>query len=180
MEQLELHSKIALDLKGSIFWSIDGNREFRKKKLISNSPIASCVNSILFNLNGKPYLLNGKVFSISHSIKYSVMVVSDFYSSIGIDIEVNRPFRYWTRVAKRYFLETEQKYCEGDDGLKKFWMIWVKKEAILKCLGGSIFENALDVDTFNYCDFLNNGNMKILYSVLTNCGQEIHVSIAYC
>lgn len=180
MIQLESQSKEELKLAGSFFWSNKGDRNSRRKEIINNSIIASSMNSMLFNINGKPYLLDGKVFSISHSLEYSVLVESNIYSSIGIDIEVDRPFNYWERIAKRFFLESEKKYCEGSKGINRFWQIWVKKEAIIKCFGGSILENALDVDTFNYNRLLGNDKIYILYSVLTNYAQNIHVSIAYC
>lgn len=167
-------------LNGIILWSSEGDRTSRKEEVISKSPIALNVGSIEYNLNGKPFLNTGIVFNISHSLGFSALVVSNAYSNIGIDIEVNRPYKYWERIARRYFLKSEQEYCAENNRLERFWQIWVKKEAIVKCLGGSILENALEVDTVNYCSLAGNGKIKILYSVLTNCGRDIHVSIAYC
>ena len=167
-------------LNGIILWSSKGVRTSRKEELIGKSPIALNIGSIEYNLNGKPFLNTGFVFSISHSLGFSALVVSNVYSSIGIDIEVNRPFKSWERIARRYFLKSEQEYCAENNRLERFWQTWVKKEAIIKCLGGSILENALEVDTINYYGLINNGKMKILYSVLTNRGSDIHVSIACC
>lgn len=164
----------------AIFWSCKGDKKSRREEIVNKSPLASIVNLIEYNLNGKPYINKGPSFSISHSLGCSALIISNAYTSIGIDIEVNRPFESWERIAKYYFLEKEQKYCADSNGLERFWQIWVKKEAILKCIGDSILENALKVDTFNNCGLAGNGKMKILYSVLTSCGRDIHVSIAYC
>lgn len=180
MFQMDLHSNEILELNGNLFWSSKGDRKSRREEIISKSSIASTANSIEYNPNGKPYLCAGPVFSMAHSLKYSVLVVSNVYSSIGIDIEVNRPFKYWERIAKRYFLESEKKYCADGNGLERFWQIWVKKEAVVKCLGGSIIEDALKIDTLEFSNLISNSKSKILYNTLRKGGSSIHVSVAYC
>ena len=177
---LEAQSKEKIKLEANFYWSNNGNRKSRREEIIKNSKLGSNMDSISYNQNGKPYLPNGIVFSISHSYNYSLMVVSNTYSNIGIDIEVDRPFYYWEKIVKRFFLESENKYCKGSNGIRRFWEIWVKKEAIIKCLGGSIFENALDINTFDYYDIVKNNKMNIMYNIVKIFGKDIHVAIAYC
>ncbi len=167
-------------LDGEIFWSFKNDRRSRRDELLKISSISFIANLIEYNINGKPYIKAGQSFSISHSQGCSALVVSNTYSSIGIDIEVNRDFKYWKRVAKRYFTKIEREYCINTNCLERFWEIWVKKEAIVKCLGGSILENAFEVDAFNYCGLNGNRKMEVIYSKLTKCGKDIHISIAYC
>lgn len=180
MNKLELICKEKVILDANIFWTKNGNKKSRKVEMISRSSYSSDLDNILYGINGKPYLRDGGVLSISHSLSYSVMVESKTLSSIGIDIEVDRPCKYWKNIVKQFYLEPEQKICEGKNGINRFWQIWVKKEAIIKCNGGSIFDSIKQTNTFNYKKISRNDRIQILYYLLDIDNQNIHVSIAYC
>ena len=79
--------------------------------------------------HGKPTLPGGPQFSLSHSGQLAVLAVSD--APVGIDVEKPRPVR--DTVARRYFREDELAWMAGDE--KRFFHLWTRKEAVLKCCG---------------------------------------------
>ena len=97
------------------------------------------------NEHGKPYLKDLPCyFNISHSGDFVVCAVSE--NEIGIDIEKIRPIDL--KIAKKICTETELKYlfngipnendfnlATDDELLSRFFKLWTKKEAILKCIG---------------------------------------------
>ncbi len=84
---------------------------------------------VLKGKHGKPYIEHGPFFSISHSIRYSVLAVSE--NEIGIDIEMheNPP----ERIFERCFSEEEQVFAK--QSTENFQRLWSAKEAVLKFLG---------------------------------------------
>lgn len=96
--------------------------------------------SIVRSKYGKPQLLIdgkkcGMEFNISHTKGAGVVVFSDH--PIGVDIEAIKKGNLG--IAKRFFLPKEIAYIWGADDEQicndRFYEIWVKKEAFLKCRG---------------------------------------------
>lgn len=87
---------------------------------------------IVKNEKGKPYFkyISDLFFSISHTDELTVIALSD--SEVGIDAEKIRSADL--RVIRR-FLKEEADYITERDSDRRFFEIWTKKEAYLKCKG---------------------------------------------
>jgi Phosphopantetheinyl transferase len=82
--------------------------------------------------NGKPYLLNGIHFNITHSHDYVVVAFSD--KRVGVDIELITEID--TQEILNHFHVDEISHLEtSTDHLNEFYRIWTRKEAYLKALG---------------------------------------------
>ena len=104
---------------------------------------------------GKPYLPGGLPFSLSHGGNLVVLAVGEAGTELGVDVEkTDRPWR--EAVARRLFTKEEQGWLNGS-GERFFWL-WTRKEAVLKCRGSgfsrlSIFpvlHDACAVDGIGY------------------------------
>ncbi|PKM84196.1 MAG: hypothetical protein CVU86_08505 [Firmicutes bacterium HGW-Firmicutes-11] len=101
------------------------------------------------DVNGKPYFpqIPQIRFSISHSGGFWACVFHE--KEIGLDIEdptIRRRTIPLDRLAKRYFSQEEQQYCEGK-GLVAFLNVWTRKEAYLKCVGTGIAGGLSSIST---------------------------------
>lgn len=85
---------------------------------------------ILRGEHGKPRLEQGPHFSLSHGGQLAVLAVSD--APVGVDVERPRPVA--ESVARRYFLPEEQTWMAADPA-ERFFRLWTRKEAVLKCCG---------------------------------------------
>ena len=106
---------------------------------------------IAYEPGGRPYYADHHAdFSVSHSRN---MVVAAWLSGedqaagglrVGCDIQyVDRRKRHGA-ISRRFFFPAEQDYIEsaaGDaEGIRRFYRLWVLKEAALKMRGRSVFE----------------------------------------
>jgi 4'-phosphopantetheinyl transferase len=93
------------------------------------------------SLYGKPFLQACELaFNISHSENELVIAVSDM-QQIGIDIELLRPGRRISEIAKRCFNERELHFWKNlalSDRDKAFYQIWTNKEAFVKAVGRGV------------------------------------------
>ncbi len=93
--------------------------------------------------NGKPNLDRGKAdglsFSLSHSNARTVLALAAG-RRIGVDLERVRPTRDVRAIASRFFVPAEAKAIDSAHGeaAARFFRTWVRKEAYLKGLGGSV------------------------------------------
>lgn len=102
---------------------------------------------------GKPYFLDGKHISITHSHHFSAIVISD--ETVGIDIEMIRD--KILRIANKFVNDTELNRLQGFDHLdyiKKLTVKWGAKEAIFKIRNekGISFKDHIQVDSFEIED----------------------------
>ena len=108
---------------------------------------------ISYNENGKPFLVDDRPLSISHSGEFvAVMTGKDL--PIGIDIEEIHP--RIERLARKFVNETESTFIEGNHRQKKLHVIWGAKEVLFKIYskGGVDFKRELMVSPF---EILSNG-----------------------
>lgn len=107
---------------------------------------------------GKPYFkhIPDMFFSVSHTEGLTVIALGD--SEVGVDVERLR--KADLRVIKR-FLKEEADYITEQDSDRRFFEIWTKKEAYLKCKGTGISGgldsvNVLELPfkTMNYEDYI--------------------------
>ena len=120
---------------------------------------------------GKPYFLNGKHVSITHSHHFSAIIISD--KTVGIDIEMQR--QKITHIADKFVNAAELhrlKSFDAQDYIKKLTVKWGAKEAIFKIRNekGISFKNHIQVNPFEICDkkttaTLEMGNIKQQFSV---------------
>ena len=84
---------------------------------------------------GKPYLPGGIPFSLSHGGDLAVLAVGEEGTELGVDTEsLERPWR--EAVAKRLFTPEEQLWFQGSS--ERFFRLWTRKEAVLKCRGSGL------------------------------------------
>ena len=108
--------------------------------------------------NGKPYFKNFSDFNfnISHTDGAIAICFSDY--PVGVDIEKIRPFN--PKVTNRYFTETEKAYIQSDikNISHRFFEIWTKKEAYIKCHGLTLKElkntNTSHIHTFQKGEYI--------------------------
>ena len=105
--------------------------------------------SLCYNSNGKPFLNNGPMISISHANKYVVIAVS-YTSNIGIDIELEKK-----KILKgeKYFsnIDVSLDVDLPDEVIKKLTKIWCAKEAVFKVINFKAvsYKNDIIIKEFN-------------------------------
>lgn len=104
---------------------------------------------------GKPYLPGGVPFSLSHGGDLVVLAVGEVGTELGVDVEKHD--RLWREaVARRFFTEEEQRWLQGSS--ERFFHLWTRKEAVLKCCGSgfsrfavfSVLHDRCRVDGIDY------------------------------
>ena len=120
---------------------------------------------------GKPYFLDGKYVSITHSHHFSAIIISD--ETVGIDIEMQR--EKIIRIADKFVNETELnrlKSFDLQDYIKKLTVKWGAKEAIFKIRNekGISFKDHIQVNPFEIRDkkataILDFENVKQQFSI---------------
>jgi Phosphopantetheinyl transferase len=115
-------------------------------------------NEIVFDRNkyGKPCLRDYPDFNFNLSHTRKAIAVAVFDRPVGVDIEKIREADL--EIAKRFFKENENAYITGteNDQNKRFYEIWTKKEAYVKCLGKGL---SIPLNTFDVLG--NNISMNI-------------------
>ena len=102
---------------------------------------------------GKPYFLDGKHVSITHSHHFSAIIISD--ETVGIDIEMQRD--KITRIADKFVTIKELhrlRSLDAIDYIKKLTIKWGAKEAIFKIRNepGISFKDHIQVNPFEISD----------------------------
>ena len=82
--------------------------------------------------NGKPECVDGPPFSVSHSGGLVVCALAP-HGQIGVDVELPKRPRDVGSIAARYFSDEEARWVGTEP--RRFFMLWVLKEAYLKALG---------------------------------------------
>lgn len=89
---------------------------------------------IIYNKNGKPYLLNHQIyFNISHFHDLVVCVFSD--KEVGVDIASNLSFD--EQIIKNIYNDEEIEYIKNKDNIW-YTKLWTMKESFMKYLGEGI------------------------------------------
>lgn len=120
-------------------------------RLLANKILKIKNSNIIISKNqyGKPYIKEYPDFQFNISHTYNAIVVAVSDDSVGIDIEKIKSTTF--KVAYRYFTATEQNYINefADKKEKRFYEIWTKKEAYIKCIGKGL---AQPLKSFDVCD----------------------------
>jgi len=94
--------------------------------------------------NGKPVIdhLGGQFnFNLSDSADWVLIVVAK--SAVGIDVELIKPNFSYEDILHLNFSEREIYYIKQQDSLKRFFLLWTRKEAILKATGIGLTDHLL-------------------------------------
>lgn len=125
---------------------------------------------IKYSDSGKPYFEDSDIhFSLAHSGK-TVFIAISFHGIIGIDFEFISKKKDFKKLAKRFFHPEESSFldvCKEEDLADLFLKMWIKKEAIVKCLGDTMFSimskiNTLDNTIYN----VDNQNIELINTSL--------------
>lgn len=108
---------------------------------------------LYYDESGKPHLEDGKYISISHSHRFSTIIISD--QKAGIDIEQQR--EKILRIADKFVNNQELqrlKSFDNQDFIKKLTVKWGAKEAIFKIRNekGISFKDHIKVNPFEIRD----------------------------
>ena len=134
---------------------------------------------------GKPYFLDGKYVSITHSHHFSALIISD--ETVGIDIEMQR--EKIIRIADKFVNATELKRLksfDNQDYIKKLTVKWGAKEAIFKIRNekGISFKDHIQVNPFEIEDqkttaILEIENIKQQFSIYFEEFEEFTLVYAF-
>lgn len=97
---------------------------------------------------GKPFLPGAPPFSLSHGGELVVLALGETGTEVGVDVEdCARPWR--EAVARRLFTEEEQRWLCGSS--ERFFQLWTRKEAVLKCRGSGLSRLAVFPVLHDHC-----------------------------
>lgn len=117
--------------------------------------------AVVFHLkdNKKPGV-DGLCFNVSHSKDLITIAVSE--SSIGVDIEYIDPYFQYKEVTDLCFSTEEQAMVESSAlPILTFYLLWTRKEALVKATGEGIVEQLQEVPTQSTRVLRNGQDYKI-------------------
>jgi 4'-phosphopantetheinyl transferase len=114
---------------------------------------------ILFKIdsNNKPSIINNPLFfNVTHTRDAFAFGISEDFQ-IGIDLERVNPSIDFYPIMELFFSKNERDYIINSipDERNRFFMLWTRKEALLKAIGTGIINNIIDIEVFENVNFLN-------------------------
>lgn len=134
-----LNNSLVKDNYASVFSFVDEDRKEKANKIINERDRLLSLGAgyllkkylpkgeIKKTSSGKPYLVNGPLFNVSHSEEY-VVLVFHHTRDVGVDIELINKTRL---EAIRFTLCEEEKKITD---LETLFRIWSNKESLVKCI----------------------------------------------
>jgi phosphopantetheine--protein transferase-like protein len=120
--------------------------------------------SYLFGTHGKPGLKGDPLFfSISHTRNSFSFAISDNYY-IGLDVEeINRDINFET-IIRRFFSGNEGEYILNSKGNSRdrFFLLWTRKEALLKAIGTGIIPQLSNIEVHNPVNLIERNSIDDL------------------
>ncbi|MBR4196761.1 MAG: 4'-phosphopantetheinyl transferase superfamily protein [Synergistaceae bacterium] len=104
---------------------------------------------IHYSLEGKPFVDGEKYFSISHSGDYVVLAEAD--SPIGVDVERVADIGINDDLKNVALTEREKLWVK--DSLLRFYVVWTRKESLIKCEGHGFISEPCEIDALPENDF---------------------------
>lgn len=115
---------------------------------------------ITIDKNNKPWLTGDRLFfNISHTREAFSFAISD-KRNIGVDLEnIDRKVDFRS-IIKTFFSSGEIKFILDDPNLarERFFLLWTRKEALLKAVGTGIIEKLQDIEVFRDENILKRGS----------------------
>lgn len=105
----------------------------------------------------KPILESGNLhFNISHTRDSFAFAVSE-HSRVGIDLEKTDRKINFKSIAKRFFSRDENEFISeyANDSPERFFLLWTRKEALLKALGTGIINFPTRLEVYRDKNFIN-------------------------
>jgi 4'-phosphopantetheinyl transferase len=132
-------------------------------KYLNKNPLEITFNS---GINQKPAINGDPVFfNIAHSREtFAIAVSGDFY--VGIDLELINQDLDIKPITKSFFSTKEQQYIfKTDKGTKnRFFLLWTRKEALLKALGTGIIDDLRKIEVSGQDNFMSKKSFNYLPS----------------
>jgi len=123
--------------------------------------------SFLTGTNGKPGIQdNSLYFNISHTRDSFAFAISDQFG-IGIDVEeLNRHLNF-EPIIKRYFSGKESEFILESKrySRNRFFLLWTRKEALLKAIGTGIVSHLSDIEVSKPINYINRNSIKDFLNV---------------
>lgn len=104
---------------------------------------------IHYTAEGKPFTDSENHFSISHSGDYVVLAEAD--SPVGVDIERVADFGIDDDLRNAALSEREKSWVK--DSLLRFYVMWTRKESLIKCEGRGFVSEPNQVEAVDENDF---------------------------
>jgi 4'-phosphopantetheinyl transferase len=119
------------------------------------------------DINGKPGIKDNPIFfNISHTRDSFAIVISEQFN-IGVDLEkVNRVMDI-EAVIKRVFSREENEYIlrSGGKAKNRFFLLWTRKEALLKAIGTGIISQLSHIEVFKPVNLINRDTIEGLANI---------------
>ena len=108
---------------------------------------------LYYDESGKPYLQNGKFISISHSFRFSTIIISDQKAGIDIEMQREKILKIADKFVNNKELQRLQSF-DNQDYIKKLTTKWGAKEAVFKIRNekGISFKHHIQVSPFEIVD----------------------------
>ena len=136
------------------------------------------VSELKIGENGKPYIEGFDHFSISHSGKAWAVLFNE--TECGLDIQYEKKADILS-IARRWYNPIDEKAVETaaetgeSEGLREFFRLWTRREALIKALGSSVADTSLpSVGEDNVCV---RGIEYVIKDIAFAGGEEIHAAI---
>lgn len=105
-----------------------------------------------YGAHGKPYLADNDVqpcfFNLSNSAGEFIIALGD--KELGVDLEHLKPEFAYRDIVGQYFGTAEQQYIATvPNPPEAFFLLWTRKEALLKATGKGIDDNLIRVPALN-------------------------------
>lgn len=113
------------------------------------------IQELQFTTIGKPYLADNKVsFSISHNANWVGVCLMNKVGKIGIDIQTFKTFHPIENTFAFFSTVEQQAILTSKTPQQTLIHYWSKKEALIKAIGGKMFEEANSTNvTPSHCNW---------------------------
>lgn len=105
---------------------------------------------IHYSTEGKPFVEGGNHFNISHSGDYVVLAEAD--SPVGVDVERVADIGIDDDLRNAALTEKEKSWVK--DSLLRFYVVWTRKESLIKCEGRGFTSEPNEIDSLPENDFV--------------------------
>ncbi len=110
---------------------------------------------VFYSAEGKPFTKGGRFFNISHSGEYVVLAEADL--PVGVDVE--RVTDIGIDDDLRNTALTEHERAWAGESLLRFYVVWTRKESLIKCEGRGFTYEPNEIDSLPE----NNFDDPVLY-----------------
>jgi 4'-phosphopantetheinyl transferase len=126
--------------------------------------------------NNKPGIHNNLIyFNIAHTRnEFAIAVCNNFH--VGIDIEsIHQDIDIFS-VAKSFFSSKEHDFIFKSDNAEKdrFFLLWTRKEALLKAIGTGLTDNIKELDLSGQENIMNKSLFDDSFSDIASSGHYIY------